>query len=86
MPSDSANPAVTPSSASSQEASMPVQATASNMTKKSKVNSKTKSSAPNNHVLVETPLMAVPADTSNSNVTILMARLAEQEGKYIFSR
>ena len=64
MPSDNFDPPATAPLASLQEASTPVQATASNTTKKLK--SKTRSTA-----------AATPLDPN-----ALLARVAEQQGKY----
>ena len=61
MPSDNLDPAATAPLASSQEASTPVQATASNTTKK--LNSKARSAA-------------------GPDAAALLARVAEQQGKY----
>jgi hypothetical protein len=68
MPSDNLDPAATAPLASSQEASTPVQATASNTTKKS--NSKAQSTA------------GVPTPLDPNNAAALLARVAEQQGKY----
>ena len=72
MPSDNLDPAATAPLASSQEASTPVQATASKTTKKS--NSKARSTAG-----PVTTMPSVPNDAA-----ALFARVAEQQGEYFF--
>jgi hypothetical protein len=98
MPSDGpgpiVNPATTPSSVPSQEASTPL-ATVSN-TVHSKKAKATRTTAPvpkdplktkissRQQVPVETSLTTAPADSNDASV--LLARLAEREGKYIFRK
>lgn len=71
MPSDNLDPAATAPLALSQEASTPVQATASNITKKKKTSKKRSTAG---------PVTTTPSDPNNA--TALLARVAEQQGKY----
>ena len=63
--------------ASSQEASTPVQATASNATKKS--NTKTRSTENSG------PVTTTPSDANRDHATALLAQVAEQQGKHNLS-